>query len=60
MLDFWEEEARPGERRTFLVHVINDLEAAWSGQLRLAIRRGNDPAPVPARTVTARVEGWGR
>ena len=40
MLDFWADSLAAGERRDISVVAINDLEPAWSGQVRLRVLLG--------------------
>jgi hypothetical protein len=41
MLDFWAEELACGEKREVKVCVINDLDKAWSGDVKVTIRQGD-------------------
>jgi hypothetical protein len=60
MLDFWDESVRPGEARKFQVVVINDLDRAWNGQVRLVAAcqdRGEGPASA---SIDVRLPAWGQ
>jgi beta-galactosidase len=60
MLDFWDERVRPGEARRFKVVVINDLDRAWNGEVRVtAARRDREEGPA-SPLVAVRVPAWGR
>ena len=43
MLDFWDEQLPPGEKRLFKVFVINDQEEGWKGTVRLRVVREGKP-----------------
>ncbi|MCX6896512.1 MAG: discoidin domain-containing protein [Verrucomicrobia bacterium] len=55
MLDFWGTEATAGEKKNLRVAVINDLDAVWSGTVRLRLLKGatvlaeqTKPLTIPA------------
>ncbi len=58
MLDFWDAAVPAGATRTIRVYVINDLEPAWEGPVRLILHQGGRGRELASRTV--RVPGWGR
>jgi hypothetical protein len=60
MLDFWEERISAGGERVVKVYVINDLEAEWSGEVRLVLRRKHQEDSLSVRPIHTRVKGWDR
>jgi beta-galactosidase len=41
MIDFWDKIFNPGVHTGIEVYVINDLDGAWNGQLKLSLRKNN-------------------
>jgi hypothetical protein len=58
MLDFWAEEVPRGTERELKVYVINDLENAWQGEVRLRVLR--EGREVSSQSKEATVPGLGR
>ena len=58
MLDFWAESVPGGSSQTVNVVVINDLEPAWKGEVRLNVMKGEDR--LSSRCVPCEVAGFGR
>ena len=58
MLDFWAESVPAGSEHAVKVVVINDLEPAWKGEVRLHVMKGQDR--LSSRTVPCEVKGFGR
>ncbi len=42
LLDYWEDDPRPGQVPTVTVRLTNDLSIEWSGSVRLALLGGNE------------------
>lgn len=58
MLDFWAEDVSPRSEQAVKVVVINDLEPAWHGEVRLRLLRGGEC--VSTQSAPCRVQGLGR
>jgi hypothetical protein len=58
MLDFWEETVPPGAQLTLPIHIVNDLEPAWQGRVRLRVTREGKTVDKQSRDV--QVGSFGR
>ena len=58
MLDLWDETLPAGSEQPFSVYVLNDLDEAWDGEVRLLVLREDEIVSEETRTV--RVDPLGR